>query len=74
MDQLRTELEETRIRNDEVNSVLDEWKLKIQAWEEERSEERDAYERKLNEVIKRFCLKSRLLELIFFLFLLCRPI
>jgi len=50
MEQLRTELEDSQSRNEEVNSVLEEWKLKIQAWEEDRNEEREAYERKLNEV------------------------
>ena len=50
MDELRAELEDTRRRKEEMNAVVEEWKLKIQAWEEDRNEEREAYEAKLDQV------------------------
>ena len=54
MDELRTEFDESQKRKEELESQVAEWKMKMQAWEEERDEEREAYERKLNEVCKIF--------------------
>ena len=47
---LQTQLEESEERKKELGGMVEEWTLKMQAWDEERNEEREAYERKLNEV------------------------
>ncbi|XP_076802613.1 uncharacterized protein LOC143446732 isoform X2 [Clavelina lepadiformis] len=49
-DGLKSELEETKERQKELEAVIEEYKMKMQAWEEGRKEESETYEGKLEEL------------------------
>lgn len=46
----QSDLEMSEVRKKELDGVVEEWRVKMQAWNEERDEEREAYESKLNQV------------------------